>query len=365
MKTVALLFGGRSGEHEISVLSARSVFGALRAAGFKVVGVGITREGAWVYIGDCEDFFRKGFAEVTRGHGCPCFILPDPTRQGIWVEDNAKLVKVPVDVVFPALHGLFGEDGTIQGLLEMSGLPFVGAGSLASAICMDKDVTKRVLATHGVPHVPALVIERWVWTKRRDEVLLNLDRLISYPIFVKPSASGSSLGVSKVKRREMLPGALDLAFLYDVKALVEPAKEGFLEVECSVLGNEEPRASVAGQILPSREFYDYEAKYLDESTRLVIPAPLEDALMDKVRKVAVDAFKATGCSGMARVDFFVKPETGEVYVNELNTIPGFTTVSMYPKLWEASGLPYPDLVRTLIDLAFQKKEASWREVRRK
>lgn len=361
---LCLLFGGRSGEHEISVISARSIYSAAKKAGMQVVGAGITRDGHWVFMGDCSEFLGGDAAVVTSDFGPACAILPDPSRKGLWVEGSAGLYNVPVDAVFPVLHGLYGEDGTVQGLLEMSGVPYVGAPPLASAVCMDKSTTKRLLQTHGVPHVPGFTVERFAWRTKGPEVLKALSELLRYPVFVKPSASGSSLGVTKVKHADAMAKALDAAFLYDTRALIEPAQEGFLEIECSVLGNDEPVASVAGQILPSREFYDYEAKYIDDTTQYAIPAPLSPDLMKRVQEVAVAAYKATGCKGMARVDFFVNPRTGDVYVNELNTIPGFTNISMYPKLWEASGLPFPALVEKLVELAFKRKADEQREVRR-
>ncbi len=363
---VAVLFGGRSGEHEISVMSASSICKALSESGFDVVAIGITRDGHWICLQDPDSFFKHSHPEVTHDLGPLCYILPDPLRPGIWVNGavEAERSHIRADVVFPVLHGLFGEDGTIQGLLDLSGMPYVGPGTLASAVCMDKDTAKMVLAKHGVPFVPSLTVERWMWRKRREAVLARLASEIEFPVFVKPSGSGSSLGVYKVKEDAGLPVALDNAFLYDLKVLIEPSQEGCIEVECSVLGNDEPEASVAGQIVPSREFYDYEAKYMDEGTRLVIPAPLDERLMEKIRELAVAAFKATGCSGLARVDFFVKPETGEVYVNELNTMPGFTKVSMYPKLWEASGKPYAELVRDLIQLALGRKKMTEKHVYR-
>lgn len=359
------MFGGRSGEHEVSVVSARAVFQAAREAGFDIVGIGITREGNWVYLGDCVSYFDAGHPEVLPGMGPYCYIPPDPGKRGIWVEScPGQFRRVDVDVIFPVLHGVFGEDGTVQGLLEMAGIPYVGSPVLASSICMDKDTTKKVLAAHGVPHVPAMVVDRYEWMVSRERVLEDLSPRLNLPVFVKPSGSGSSLGVSKVKRFSELARALETAFLYDSKALIEPAKEGFMEIECSVLGNYRPRASVAGQIVPAREFYDYEAKYIDDSTRLVIPAPISPELMGKVQEIAVAAFNATGCKGMARVDFFVNPDTSEIYVNELNTIPGFTSISMYPKLWEASGIRFHELVRALVELAFEKYQSSWREVKR-
>ncbi|HHW27247.1 MAG TPA: D-alanine--D-alanine ligase [Firmicutes bacterium] len=359
---LCLFFGGRSGEHEVSVRSAKAVYQAAVANGYRTMGVGIAREGCWVYLGDCRAFFNSGFAEVTDGMGPACHILPDPTQKGLFVQ-GMGVERPKIDVVFPVLHGSYGEDGTVQGLLELAGIPYVGAPVLASAICMDKDTTKRVLTTYGVPHVPAVAVERFQWQSRPEEVLEHLSRLIRLPVFVKPSASGSSLGVTKVKTMEALPEALDLAFLYDTKALLEPSQEGFLEIECSVLGNDEPVASIPGQILPKREFYDYRAKYIDDDTELRIPAPLEPVLAKKVQDIAIRAFQATGCKGMARVDFFVNPAKGDVLVNELNTIPGFTSISMYPKLWEASGLSFPELVKTLVELAVERQASSWREVR--
>lgn len=363
---LGLVFGGRSGEHEISVLSARSIYGAAQKGGFSVVGIGITRSGQWVYMGDCSTFLGPDSCctEVTAGMGPPCAILPDPSRRGIWIQWPAELVKVDVDAVFPVLHGLFGEDGTIQGLLEMSGMPYVGAPPLASAVCMDKDTTKRLLRSHGIPHVPALSVDRFSWRARGQEVLDRLLEAVRFPAFVKPSGSGSSLGVTKVRAASEMPSALNSALLYDIKALVEPSQEGLMEIECSVLGNDEPRASLAGQILPSREFYDYEAKYLDETTRYAIPAPLSPRLMRRVQEVAVAAYRATWCRGMARVDFFVDPVKEEAYVSELNTIPGFTAISMYPKMWEATGLPYPELVRTLVDLAMERQSGETKAVHR-
>lgn len=371
---VVLLFGGRSGEHEVSVMSAKSVFFALLDGGFDVLAVGITKEGRWVFIEEPRQVFEKGCTEVTADLGDPCYVLPDPSRSGLWIDGSGKGVPlesdldecvlhaqgdrdVDVDVVFPLLHGSFGEDGTIQGLLDLSGLPYVGSGTLASSVCMDKDSAKMIMSYHGIPFVPYIKVDRWSFKKKRDEVLRGLWDRLTFPVFVKPSGSGSSLGVSKVKDACGLPEALDKAFLYDVKALIEPAQEGCLEIECAVLGNEDPKASVPGQIIPSREFYDYEAKYIDTSTRLVIPAPLDEDLTERVREISIATFRATGCSGLARVDMFVNTESKSVRVSEVNTMPGFTDVSMYPKLWEASGVPYSVLVEKLVYLALERKDA--------
>ncbi len=401
---LGLIFGGRSGEHEVSVRSAKAVWEASLKAGYSVVGLGTTREGQSVFLGDCTAFFGAGFCEV-RGHMGPrCFILPDPTRPGVYVERKegealqgkargkgpdvpggasepgngdshsgatdsdapasiTALRRVPVDVFFPVLHGSFGEDGVVQGLLEMSGVPYVGAPVLGSAVCMDKDTTKRILATHGIPHIPALPVDRFAWQADRVRVLSGLSGCLEFPVFVKPSASGSSLGVTRVKSHEDLGDALDVAFLYDTKALIESSQEGLLEIECSVMGNEKPEASLPGQILPRREFYDYEAKYVEDTTELVIPAPIDEELTQKVQQVAVRAFVATGCRGLARVDFFVDTDEREAYVSEINTLPGFTAISMYPKLWEASGLPFHLLVKSLVDMAISHKASAWKEVR--
>ncbi len=374
---LGLIFGGRSGEHEVSVRSGQAVWEASVRAGFDVVGVGITRQGQFVYLGDCGGFFAGAPQEIHLSAGPRCFILPDPTRPGIYVEKATAgvatgqasagqlqgVVRIQVDAIFPVLHGSYGEDGAIQGLLELSGIPYVGAPVLGSAICMDKDTTKRLLATHGVPHVPALSVARFLWQSKRLDILSDLAKAMKFPAFVKPSGSGSSLGVSKVKDPDGLADALDAAFLYDTKALVEPSQEGLLEVECAVLGNAEPKASVPGQILPRREFYDYDAKYVEDTTDLVIPAPLDQGLTRKVQEAAVQAFRATGCRGMARVDFFVDPASGEAYVSELNTIPGFTSISMYPKMWAVSGLPFHGLVKSLVELALEQKADAWKEVR--
>ncbi len=360
---VAVLCGGRSGEHEISVLSCRSVFQSLLDSGFDVILVGITREGQWVFVERPEKLLLNEDPEVTADLGPSCYILPDPQKPGIWINgqhnetgnaENGR--RINIDVVFPVLHGTFGEDGAIQGLLELSGIPYVGSGTLASALCMDKDTAKMVLTNNGVPCVPSITVKRWRWREQRAAVLDEIRSQIKYPVFVKPSASGSSLGVSKVKRSEDLPRAIDDGFLYDLKVLIEPSQEGALEIEFSVLGNDKLMVSVPGQIVPVREFYDYHAKYYDEATKLIIPAPLDEELTRKAQKIVAESFKCTGCSGLARVDLFVKPDTGEIYVNELNTMPGFTDVSMYPKLWEASGLPYSQLVSKLVELAIGRQK---------
>lgn len=359
---LGLLFGGRSGEHEISVRSARSIYGAAIEAGYDVTGIGITKEGDWTFPEDLRGFFASECSQVTSDLGPACWIAPGQRSRGFWFLGPSSCREFrPLDVVFPVLHGPFGEDGSVQGLLELADIPYVGSPLGASAVCMDKDVTKQLLAAAGVPHVPWQAVCFHEWNVDREKVLDRVLSKASFPAFVKPSGLGSSLGISKVKEPGHLAQALDEAFSYDSKVLVEPSQEGLLEVECSVLGNEEPEAApVVGQILPAREFYDYEAKYVDENTRLLIPAPLGEDLQRYIGRVAVAGFKATGCKGMARVDFFVDAAKKKAYIGEINTIPGFTSISMYPKLWEASGLSYPELIETLVNLAFERHESMHR-----
>jgi D-alanine-D-alanine ligase len=306
---VAILYGGRSGEHEISLRSAESVLAAMDPAKYTVMKIFIDPDGRW--------------------HPKP--LLPEPgANPGI-------------DVVFPVLHGTFGEDGTVQGLLELADLPYVGAGVLASAASMDKELMKRLCRERGLPVVEYVVGG-------------NGELPFAYPVFVKPANLGSSVGISKARDRDQLCEALRLARQYDRKVIVERAIEG-RELECSVLGNDDPRASLPCEILPSREFYDYEDKYLLEAARTVVPADLEAARIEEVRRLAVACYRAVECEGMARVDFLLESATGRLYINEINTIPGFTSISMYPRMWEATGLAYPALVDRLIELARERYQA--------
>jgi D-alanine-D-alanine ligase len=258
-----------------------------------------------------------------------------------------------LDVVFPVLHGTFGEDGTVQGLLELAGVPYVGCGVLASALAMDKPAAKDVFGAHGLPVLPYQVVNRKMWRRDPTQVIAGIESELTYPLFVKPANLGSSVGVSKVHDRSELAPALDVAARYDRKMVVEQGIEA-REIEVSVLGNDEPIASVPGEVVPSREFYDYEAKYVDQDSELFIPAPLDGDLVERVRQMAVRAYKALDCAGMARVDFLLDKASGELWLNELNTIPGFTQISMYPKLWEATGIGYSELISRLIDLAAER-----------
>jgi len=350
---LGILFGGRSGEHEVSLTSAASLMKALDPTKYEVVPIGITREGRWL-VGSAADKLLPGVLE----HGRPVLPSVDPSGP-VLIALDSPLARpcssaAGIDVIFPVLHGTFGEDGTVQGLLELAGIPYVGAGVLGSAAGMDKDVMKRLFRDAGLPVVPWILVSRREWESVRARVLRRIGRELRYPLFVKPANLGSSVGISKVRKPPELAAALDLAADYDRKILVERGVDG-REIECAVLGNEQPRASVPGEIVPVNEFYDYEAKYIKEGSELIIPAKLTRRQTKVVQEYSIRAFQATDCAGMARVDFLLDRRTGKLYVNETNTIPGFTPISMYPKLWEASGVPYPQLVDRLIELALARQ----------
>jgi D-alanine-D-alanine ligase len=343
---VGVLFGGRSGEHEVSLASAASVIRGLDPDKYEPVPIGITKEGHWLVGAGAQ----KMLPEVLRG-GLRVMMTADPT--------DAALVRLDgsgggqrVDVVFPVMHGTFGEDGTIQGLLDLAGLPFVGAGVLGSAIGMDKDVAKRLLQVAKIPVVPWIAVQRADWERNPQTIQQAVEKKFQYPVFVKPATLGSSVGMSKVHSRAELASALNLAAEFAMKILVEESVTA-REIEVSVLGNHHPQASIPGEIVPHREFYDYAAKYLEQGTQLLIPAELLPKQIKKIQKLAVDAFRALELSGMARVDFFLAKDGGKIFLNEVNTIPGFTSISMYPKLWEASGIPFRELIDKLIDLALE------------
>jgi D-alanine-D-alanine ligase len=355
---VGVVFGGRSGEHEVSLASARSVMGAIDKEKYEVVLVGITKEGRWIASGDPMKALEAGDAGASQ----PAALLGDPSRRGLMrLEDTGRAVEATrlaeLDVVFPILHGPYGEDGTIQGLLELAGIPYVGAGVTASALGMDKAIFKDVMRAYGLPIVDYAVLKRKEWDEDPGGVMERIEERWGYPVFTKPVNLGSSVGISKCHDRAGLAAGLAEAARYDRKLLVEMAVPAAREIEVSVLGNDDPIASVPGEIIPSREFYSYEAKYIDEgdqASELLIPAPILPELAERARDLAVRAYKAIDCAGMARADFLLAGETGELYINELNTIPGFTKISMYPKLWEASGIPYPELIDRLIELALER-----------
>jgi D-alanine-D-alanine ligase len=343
---VGIFFGGRSGEHEVSLASAASVIRGLDPDKYEAVPIGISKEGHWLIGGAAQ----KMLPEVLKG-GQRVMMTADPT--------DAALVKLDgsgggqrLDVVFPVMHGTFGEDGTIQGMLDLAGLPFVGAGVLGSAIGMDKDVSKRLLQAAKIPVVPWLTVFRHEWESKPQDIQAAVEAKFPYPVFVKPATLGSSVGMTKVHSREELAPALNLAAEFAMKILVEQCVVA-REIEVAVLGNHDPQASVPGEIVPHREFYDYAAKYLEEGTRLLIPAKLTPVQQKKIQGYAIEAFRVLELSGMARVDFFLEKEGGKIYLNEVNTIPGFTSISMYPKMWEASGIPFRELIDKLIELALE------------
>jgi D-alanine-D-alanine ligase len=352
---IGIIFGGRSGEHEVSLESARSVLAALNPQRYEVVQIGIDHDGAWYTGPGALDALRSG-----RADGLPrAALLPIPAACGPYtlIASGAGQISElagELDVVFPILHGTFGEDGALQGLLELADLPYVGAGVLGSAVGMDKGIFKDVMRANAVPVVEWMVTSRREIENNLAQVLQQATGLGSFPLFVKPANLGSSVGVSRCLNRADLVEGLAEAARFDRRILIERGVNG-REIEVSVLGNENPQASIPGEILPSREFYSYESKYVDGASRLLIPAPISPELARKVQELAVKAYRAIDCAGMARVDFLLDRDTDELYLNEVNTLPGFTSISMYPKLWEASGLPYPALVDRLVDLALERK----------
>ncbi len=347
---VGVLFGGRSGEHEVSLTSATSVIRSLDRAKYDVVPIGITREGRWFMGSGSPRQLTETFKK-----GTPVIPSVDPSGpKFISLDGHASAKRLPnIDVIFPVLHGTFGEDGTVQGLLELAGIPYVGAGVLGSAAGMDKDLMKRLFRDAGLLVVDWILVLRPEWEQNPARLRRAIESELGYPLFVKPANLGSSVGISKVRNRAELAVALDLAAAYDRKIIVEKALDA-REIECSVLGNDRPEASVPGEIVPINEFYDYEAKYVKEGTELVIPAKLSRAETRRLRQMALKAYRAVDCAGMARVDFLLDRLNSELYVNEVNTIPGFTPISMYPKMWEASGLAYPALLDRLIELALER-----------
>jgi D-alanine-D-alanine ligase len=363
---VGVVFGGRSGEHEVSLRSAESVLAALDPAKYEVVPIGITRSGRWI-TGDVVAALTAGEETAAR----PAYLLPgsggesDSFHLVTWEPDQERpaVATAPVaaelDVVFPVLHGPYGEDGTIQGLLELANLPYVGAGVLGSAVAMDKAIFKKVMAAHGLPVLPWRLVRAHQWRSGREQILDEMERQLRYPLFTKPANLGSSVGISKCRDRAALAAGLDEAARYDRRLIVEQGINA-RELEVSVLGNEEPVASVVGEVRPRREFYDYVAKYVSDDSELIIPAAIEPALAEEVRTLAVRAFQAIDGAGLGRVDLLLDRDNGRLYVNEINTIPGFTSISMYAKLWEASGIAYRELLDRLIELALDRHEAKSR-----
>jgi D-alanine-D-alanine ligase len=382
---VGILFGGRSGEHEVSLLSAASVLNAIDKDKYEVVPIGITKDGRWLTAEHAENLLtgklvleprnlRAGDPENTTSaavlaRGEAVAVPPEPVHRQTGLvpfQTDASMMRrasdraINVDVIFPVLHGTFGEDGTIQGLLELADIPYVGAGVLGSAAGMDKDIMKSLFIAAKIPIVKHVTILRSAWESDPKRVQKKVESRLTYPVFVKPANLGSSVGISKAHNRKELAPAIEEAAKFDRKIVIEQGvggkKEKAREIECSVLGNDEPSASVPGEIVPGKEFYDYTAKYVDEGSQLIIPAKLTKAETKKVQGLAVAAFQAVDCSGLARVDFLMDPKTRKIFLNEINTMPGFTSISMYPKLWAASGLQYADLIDRLIQLGIERHE---------
>jgi D-alanine-D-alanine ligase len=353
---VGLLFGGRSGEHEVSIASALSVYNALDKARYDVTLIGIDKAGRWI-APDPKILLAQPDSTLTVGQlrGSSFGIIPHPAAAVQLVPVEGQSQSIPhLDVVLPILHGTYGEDGTVQGLLELTQIPYVGSGVLGSALGMDKEVSRKLLKAAGIPTVPTMALRKTHYLQNRESNEAKILRDFALPFFVKPANAGSSVGVHKVKDAQGLRAALDDAFAFDVKVLIEKGVAA-RELECAVLGNDEPKASVVGEIIPHHEFYSYKAKYMDENgASISIPATeVPSATLEKIRQFALLAFTTLECRGMARVDFFLDRQTGELYLNEINTIPGFTKISMYPKLWEASGLSYGALLDELIRLALE------------
>jgi D-alanine-D-alanine ligase len=384
---VGILFGGRSGEHEVSLLSAASVLDAIDKTKYEVVPIGINKQGHWLTASDATKLLqgsapaapthlRAGDPEATPGAavlatGEAVVVPPEPQSSGSLVPfqtgDSSQALHrrsadraINVDVIFPVLHGTFGEDGTIQGLLELADLPYVGAGVLGSAAGMDKDIMKSLFRAAGLPIVKHVTVLRSQWDADSKKIQKLVESKLKYPVFVKPANLGSSVGISKAHDRKELGPAIVEAAKFDRKIVIEQGVGGknkkAREIECSVLGNDQPQASLPGEIVPGKEFYDYTAKYLDEGSQLFIPAKLSKSDTKKIQQLAIAAFQAVDCSGLARVDFLMEPGSGKLYLNEINTMPGFTAISMYPKMWAASGLKYPDLIDRLIQLGLERHQ---------
>ena len=351
---VGVLFGGRSAEHEVSLVSATSVIQNLDKSKYEVVPIGISKSGQWLVGQKSLALLKAG--QINAPAKLRAVVTPEPQEQGLMPFTRGSGT-IKLDVIFPVLHGTFGEDGTVQGLLELADIPYVGAGVLGSAVGMDKIAQKLVFRAHNLLTPDFVYITQADYKKSSQDFKRHCLKKIKLPCFVKPANTGSSVGVSKAHNKSELIKALALAFKYDNRAIVEKSIENALEIECAVLGNNNPRTSVLGQIVSSNEFYDYDAKYVDGKSRAVIPAPLPKSVAALVRQLSVVAFKALDLAGLARVDFLVKQHPWRVYLNEVNTIPGFTSISMYPKLWQASGLSYPKLIDKLISLALERSSS--------
>jgi len=350
---IGVIFGGRSAEHEVSLVSATSIINALDKNKYDVIPIGITPEGKWVSFPDVLRWMKTG----NRLNKIPeKILLPDPAKRYL-VEINKRSIRAngkKLDVVFPVLHGTFGEDGTIQGLFELASIPYVGAGVLSSSVGMDKVITKQLCKHADIPVTPYIWFLKTEFMKRSQKFIRLIEQKIGYPCFIKPANMGSSVGISKASNRKLLIKAIQIAAKYDRKILIEKSVENAREIEISVLGNDNPIVSIPGEIISSNEFYDYDAKYVDGKSESIIPARMKNEMIGMIKDFAARGFKAIDCAGMARIDFLVDRRTNKIYLSEINTIPGFTSISMYPKLWEASGIVFSDLLDRLITLAIEK-----------
>jgi D-alanine-D-alanine ligase len=351
---IGVIFGGRSVEHEVSLVSAASVINALDKEKYEVIPIGIASTGQWLSSNETLRLLKeKQSIELEQEQ----LLTPDPRKQSLVTINDGGNVGKALDVIFPLVHGKFGEDGALQGLLELADIPYVGPGVLGSAVGMDKAIQKELLIRAKIPAAPGVWFTLEEYKTRQKIIIAEIERSLKYPLFVKPSNSGSSIGISKSHHRKELLEAIDLAMQYDRKILVEQGINNAREIECGVLGNDHPVASVPGEIVSSNEFYDYDAKYVDGKSDAIIPAKLPSAIAKKIKNYSLTAFRALDCAGMARVDFLVTKKSNRIYLNEINTIPGFTSISMYPKLWQASGLSYSALLDKLIQLALERHKA--------
>ncbi len=352
---LGILFGGRSCEHEVSVTSARSMLAAVNKDKYDVTMIGIDKQGQWLLAEDARPVLEAG---VVQSDALSPVLLDYPGSRQLVSQhsDSTQEIAQGLDVVFPLLHGPYGEDGTMQGLLELAGVAYVGSGVVGSAVGMDKEMMKRAFRAEGLQQTEHITVRRQHWQSDSRTILKEITGKLAFPLFVKPANMGSSVGVSKAHDESELIVGINTAAEYDYKVIVEAGLENCHEVECAVLGNEHPKASVVGEILPGNEFYDYQTKYIDDKSDLIIPAKISEQTTEAVREMSLHAFQAVEAAGLARVDFFVRRDTEQVYVNEINTMPGFTPISMYPKLWEASGISYTELIDRLIELALERQK---------
>ncbi|MBT4121338.1 D-alanine--D-alanine ligase [bacterium] len=348
---VGVIMGGRSGEHEVSIISGESVIESLDKNKYEVIPIGITKSGKWIADNVLNELKSGNNKELVEK-----ILTPDPTNHELVALDDQNMANLGLDVVFPVLHGTYGEDGAIQGLFELANIPYVGSGVLGSSVAMDKVTMKKVVIWHGIEQVAFKSLLKNEWLNDKESNIKQIEKELTYPVFVKPANLGSSVGINKVKSKDELAKAIDIAFEFDRKIIIEQGLEDIKEIECAVLGNDEPRASLPGEIIPGDEFYSYQDKYIDGKSKNEIPAKLDEKVIKEIQGIAIKTFKALDLSGMARVDFFLTKDN-KVILNEVNTIPGFTKISMYSKLWQASGLEYSDLLDELITLAIDRNKA--------